>query len=143
MKISFKKFIPGIAWFFMLLILLCIPGDDLPPAQDWFQYIFLDKWIHAGLFGLLALLFMAPILSGMPVKKKIPYAMVILLVVIIWGLITEFIQHYFISGRSFDINDWLADATGAIIAYFFSKHLFLMPTSEGFVSKDISADVPH
>ncbi len=117
----FKKFIPGIAWFFILLILLCIPGRDLPDSGDWLQKIFFDKWVHAGLFGTLAFLFMAPIYATyLSDKHKLLYVMVIASLVSAWGLGTEFIQHYLVSGRSFDKYDWLADTIGAVLATFAS-----------------------
>lgn len=124
-KLTAKKFIPGIAWFFILFILLCIPGRDLPQANDWMKKIYFDKWVHAGLFGLLAVLFMGPILAAdFAEKKKWKYILFILFAVSFWGVTTEFIQHNFVEGRTFDLFDWLADTCGAIIAIFFSKYFF-------------------
>lgn len=34
-----------------------------------------------------------------------------------YGVLLEFVQHYFIPNRSFDPFDMLADATGALIAF--------------------------
>lgn len=120
----FIKLLPGIAWFFILLILLCIPGTDLPKSGDWLEKIFIDKWIHAGLFGLLAFLFMAPVYTSSlsPVNKWICVILVATLISA-WGLTTEFIQHYLVSGRSFDKFDWVADSAGAIIAIFLTKYV--------------------
>jgi hypothetical protein len=47
MKISFKKFLPGIAWFFVVLILICLPGKDIPKI-GWLTGIDIDKVIHVG-----------------------------------------------------------------------------------------------
>src|SRR6478672_5501393 len=69
-QLTGKKFIPGIAWFFILLVLLCLPGDDLPDSDWWLDKIYFDKWVHTGLFGLLAALFMAPVFASRPSKKK-------------------------------------------------------------------------
>lgn len=123
-KTTFKKFIPGIAWFFILLFLLCIPARDLPKSDDWMEKIFFDKWIHAGLFGLLAFLFMAPVYSSsLSAVTKGFFIMIIVALVSAWGLITEFIQHYLINGRAFDKYDWLADTAGAILAILVTKYL--------------------
>jgi VanZ family protein len=112
-KPTIKKFIPGITWFFVLLILLCIPGRDLPESGDWLQKIFFDKWVHAGLFGILAFLFMAPVYAKTTSdKKKWLYVIAIAFLVSGWGLATEFIQHNLVSGRSFDLYDWAADTLG-------------------------------
>lgn len=121
---TFKKFIPGIAWFFVLLFLLCIPARDLPKSGDWFEKIFFDKWVHAGLFGLLGFLFIAPIYtSALSNVNKWLYIISITALISIWGLTTEFIQHYLISGRSFDKYDWVADTVGAILAIFVTRYL--------------------
>jgi hypothetical protein len=40
-------------------------------------------------------------------------------------LATEFIQRYYIKGRSFDLFDWAADGTGALLALLFVKMRFL------------------
>ena len=115
--ISYKKFIPGIAWFFLVLILICLPKDDLPITDDWMSAIFFDKWVHAGLFCILAFLFMMPFCkSNLTHKNKWNTVIKIALAVIVWGLTTEFIQKFFIPGRAFDLWDWLADSLGVILA---------------------------
>lgn len=121
---TLKKFIPGITWFFILLFLLCIPGQDLPESGDWLEKIFFDKWVHAGLFGLLAFLFMAPVYSSsLSIVNKWLCVAVIATLVSAWGLTTEFIQHYLANGRSFDKYDWLADTAGAILAIAITKYI--------------------
>lgn len=122
-KTSLRKFIPGIAWFFVLLFLLCVPAGDLPKSGDWLERIFFDKWMHAGLFGLLAFLFLAPVYkSSLSTTKKWLCVIIITTLVSAWGLTTEFIQHYLISGRSFDKFDWVADTAGAVLAIFITKY---------------------
>ena len=126
MMISFKKFIPGIAWFFLVLILICLPGDDLPKADDWMSAIFFDKWVHAGLFCVLAFLFMLPFCkSDRNIKIKWVSVIKIALAVSIWGLTTEFIQKFFIPGRSFDLLDWAADTAGVLLAILGCKFFYL------------------
>ncbi|MEY2918254.1 MAG: hypothetical protein RIS73_1968, partial [Bacteroidota bacterium] len=121
-KIGIKKFIPGIAWFFLVLVLVCTPGDNLPKVDNWLIQIDYDKIIHAGIFGLMALLFMYPIVkSTLDKKAKWHYLIKIALATIVWGYTTEVIQKFFIPGRSYDLADWLADSIGGIIALFFCK----------------------
>ncbi|MEO6550591.1 MAG: VanZ family protein [Ferruginibacter sp.] len=115
--ISFSKFIPGIAWFFVVLTLLCLPGQDIP-SNNLLSKIYFDKWVHTGIFGLLALLFMLPLaLSAMDKKLKWQYFIRIAIATSLWGLTTEFIQKYWIPGRSFDLFDWAADSLGAFTAF--------------------------
>ena len=124
MKISFKKFIPGITWFFIVLFLICLPATDIPEVS-WLDRIYFDKWVHAGLFGMLTLLFSWPFYnSTFNNKERLQYFIKIAFAVCVWGLTTEFIQKYFISGRAFDLLDWAADSIGALIAYLFCKKVF-------------------
>ncbi len=126
MKISFKKFIPGIAWFFLVLTLICLPGEDFPKVDDWMDVIFFDKWVHAGLFAVLAFLFMLPVCtSNATAKTKWLFMIKIAMAVCVWGLTTEFIQKFFITGRAFDLLDWAADSVGVIIAIVFCKNFYL------------------
>ena len=125
-RIREKKFIPGIAWFFLVLVLICLPGSDLPTVDDWFSKIYFDKWVHVGLFAILAFLFMRPFLkSGLPIKEKWNYIIKIAIATSVWGLTTEIIQKFFVPGRSFDMGDWSADSLGALIALLFSWIRFL------------------
>jgi VanZ like family len=124
-KLSIKKFIPGIAWFFIVLCLMCLPGDDIPTV-DWLNRISFDKMVHIGVFALLAILLCWPFYkSGFTSPERIRYFIKISLAVSIWGLTMEFIQKYFIPGRSFDLLDWAADSMGAIVAYWFCSKMFM------------------
>lgn len=124
--INLKKFLPGIAWFFLVLILICLPGDDLPKVGDWMSAIYFDKWVHVGLFSILAFLFMIPFCnSDIPLTIKWSFIIKIAISVSIWGLTTEFIQKFFIPGRSFDLLDWAADSVGVVLAVFICRKLYL------------------
>ena len=125
-EMSGKKFIPGIAWFLLVAFLLCLPGSDIPTVGGWANMIYFDKWVHTGLFAVLAFLFMRPgILSQWPQKEKWHYCIKIAIAASIWGITSEVIQKYFIPGRSFDLFDWSADSLGALIALIFCKKRYL------------------
>ncbi len=101
-----------------------MPGSELPVASDWMSRIYFDKWVHVGLFTVLAFLFMYPVLRTSwenPVKRN--YFLKIALAASLWGLVIEFIQKFYISGRSFDLYDWLCDSAGALIALLFTRWL--------------------
>lgn len=120
------NFIPGIAWFFLILVLICLPGSDIPPVENWLNYIYFDKWVHAGLFAGLTFLFIYPVSrmkSGEAFKKNT--AIKIALAAWIWALTTELIQKYFIPDRSFDIYDWASDTLGIIIAFIWCRKKYL------------------
>ena len=121
-KISLTKFLPGIIWFIIIMVLICTPGNDLPKVDDWFKIIYGDKCIHAIMFGMLAYLFIYPIKkTNFSQIEKLHYIIRICIVASIWGLTTEFIQKYFIPYRSFDILDWAADSLGIFITYLFCR----------------------
>jgi hypothetical protein len=127
--IGIKKFIPGIAWFFLVLVLICTPGEDLPKVGPWFQQIDFDKFIHVGIFAVLAFLFMYPIFkSSLTKRQQWQYCIKIALATCIWGITTELLQKYFIPGRSFDLMDWAADSLGGLVALIFCKIYFLKAT---------------
>lgn len=124
--ITIKKFIPGIAWFFLVLILICLPGDDLPKVENWMSAIYFDKWVHVAMFSILAFLFMMPFCKSNATKKnKWVYIIKIALAASIWGLTTEFIQKFFIPARSFDLLDWAADSLGVAFALLVCKRFYL------------------
>ena len=124
-RIPFHKFIPGIAWFFIVMVLICLPGRDVP-GNSFFDRIHLDKFVHAGIFGLMVILFIRPIaMSALDKKEKLLYYTRIAISTAIWGLATEYIQLYFIPGRSFDLWDFAADATGCSIIWPFSRKYLL------------------
>lgn len=117
-----KRYLPGIIWFFILLVLLCIPGSDLPKPENWMQIISFDKLVHTGLFAILAYLFMKPVsATGFSKQKRWRIVIIIALATSAWGLATEIIQENFIRGRAFEWFDWTADSLGAFIALIVNK----------------------
>ena len=116
---------PGIAWFFVVLFIMCLPGEEIPTV-DWLNRISFDKLVHIAVFGLLAVLFCWPFnKSGLSRRERLQYFIKISMAVSIWGLAIEFIQKFFIPGRSFDLLDWAADSIGALLAYWFCRRAFV------------------
>ena len=121
-----KKFIPGIAWFFLILILICLPGSKIPTVETWLNDIYFDKWVHTGLFAVLVLLFIYPVTRlsiSQPVKKNT--AIKIAIAACIWGLTTELIQKFFVPDRSFDVFDLGADSLGVLAGYIWCRKKYL------------------
>jgi hypothetical protein len=120
-RISYKKFIPGILWFILVLILICLPKQEMPEIEPmwWFSFIRPDKIVHAGMFGMLNYLFIFPIFkSEMVESTKVNYFIWISLAASVWGLSTEFIQ-LLVPGRSFELWDWFADSVGVLTALIY------------------------
>jgi hypothetical protein len=121
-----KKFIPGIAWFFLILILICLPGSKIPTVETWLNDIYFDKWVHTGLFAVLVILFIYPVSKlsiPQPVKKNT--AIKIAIAAGLWGLTTELIQKFFVPDRSFDAFDLGANTLGVLAAYIWCRKKYL------------------
>ena len=128
MNSHFKNFIPGIAWFFVVLFLICLPGSNLP-SLGFFSKIYLDKWVHVAMFGILAFLFCWPFYKLDLSKQQLLNRFTkIAIAVSLWGLTTEFIQKFYITGREFELFDWAADSIGVLLAYWFCKKRYLYKT---------------
>lgn len=124
-KLSFRKFIPAIIWFFIVLFLLCLPGDEVPDMDSWFHLLHMDKAIHFSIFGVMAFLFMAPPgMADFPAEKKMITFIAIGAAVCLWGLATEFIQKYYVPGRSFELTDWISDTCGSFVAVLIARIRF-------------------
>ena len=112
-SMQFKSFLPATIWFIITIILLALPGDDLPHG-DLFNIPYFDKYVHFGMFFILTFLFCWPFLDKyqhfQPWKST---GFKIALYVILYGVAMEFVQKYFVRGRSFDVFDILFDSLGS------------------------------
>jgi VanZ family protein len=123
-RLSLYKFFPAIAWFIVVMFLLCLPGKFIPKIA-WLNDIYFDKWVHAGLFGLLTLLFCLPFhKSPFASSHRIYYFIKIAVASSIWGLAMEFVQKFLITGRTFDLLDWAADSVGCFLAFLIARKYF-------------------
>jgi VanZ family protein len=123
-ELSFKKFIPGIIWMMVVLVLVMMPGKQLPESAFLFEINF-DKFVHVGIFGLLAVLFSWPFYkTAISKNKKIFYFITIALLTSVFGYTTELMQKYWAQGRSYSLMDCLADSFGALLALIFCTIFF-------------------
>jgi peptidoglycan/LPS O-acetylase OafA/YrhL len=124
MKKIWIKTLPGIAWFFIIIVLLSMPADNIP-KDDWLDKIYADKIVHAGLFGLLTILVIWPIMSSNFTWYRLRKATIVAVVCVsVFGFLTELMQQYLVTGRSFDMFDWVADTVGAIASIPFLKKIY-------------------
>lgn len=103
----------AVLWAVVILVLTLMPGSDVP-AWPWAETVHFDKLVHAGLFGVQAILLGLALRSTVNVKTAF---LVALLVAIVYGGAIELLQGAMHMGRDADIFDLLADAVGAGIAY--------------------------
>jgi VanZ family protein len=110
---KFTSFIPGIIWFIISTILLTIPGSDLPKSPL-FDFPFFDKLVHLTMFLLLTSLFCFPVSRRFKNFSAVkPGFITVAVIVLAYGIAMEFVQKYFVAGRSFDVGDILFDGLGS------------------------------
>jgi hypothetical protein len=119
------SFIPAIAWFILSIILLTLPGSSFP-KENWFDKIWIDKWVHIGMFAILVTLCCWAMLKKYPVGPGLRKIFIrIGLIGIAYGIGMEFVQKYFIPNRSFELGDIAADATGSVLGVVFSIRRYI------------------
>ena len=112
-------------WLALTTILLVIPGNTIPSAS-WLDKIYFDKWVHAGLFGILTWIWCWALahFNMKPAGMRRAFLLIAILA-LGYGIGMEFVQKYWASQRGFELLDMCADALGAAIAYFFSSWYFI------------------
>lgn len=135
MSLKYYRLCAGI-WFLMMLFILFLPGGATPEVSPLIPHF--DKIIHAGIFYVLTWLVFKSLkvqantslqkdfVSNCGKKDVLKSEVVIILWftgIVIFALMSELIQAYFISGRGGDILDFLADLFGiSLVAIWgFSK----------------------
>lgn len=114
--------LPAVFWFIVTTVLLCLPGSAFP-KENWFEKIWLDKWVHIGLFALLAFLWCGATTNGRP--KRVAPPIQIAFYCLLYGIVMEFIQKYFIPNRSFDPGDIIADGIGSALGAFVATRWYI------------------
>lgn len=108
--------IPFIICIVIFYLCCLVQADDIPPVDfEWF--IPVDKVVHFlmyfGLSAATAINYIHLKMGRISINKMIMYAV---LLPIIYGGFIEVIQNYFISTRSGDWFDFLADLLGSLAA---------------------------
>lgn len=116
-------FIPAFAWSLMVTLLLCIPGQEFPKIT-WLGKIWFDKWVHIILFLALVIFWCRAFSKKDPGKLKSIFGSVALLS-ILYGIMMEFVQHFFIPFRSFEFLDIVADSLGSFTGYLLSTRWYI------------------
>jgi VanZ family protein len=115
----------AIGWSLVVTLLLCLPGTEFPTI-NWLNKIWFDKWVHIGLFLLLVILWCRAF-SGKKSEtgnQKKLFTRIALLG-LLYGIMMELVQHYFIPFRSFDYGDIVADGVGSFAGFFFSAGRYI------------------
>jgi len=120
-KLCSVKLLPVI-WTILTIVLLCLPGEDVPVGGDVFFLSFLfslpnfDKFVHVVLFGGITYFWGMHYAFRPGVRDWRKVCILLAGLSIALGIVLEFVQLYCIPDRSFDGFDIVADSGGAIIA---------------------------
>jgi len=119
MKINVRSFWLGSIALIGATVLFCLPGSEFP-EEDWFAKIFLDKWVHIGLFAVLVSLWCLPLFYRIESRSRLfNFFIWISIAFVVYGIVIEFIQGNFIPNRTFGIDDIVADAIGCGVGFMF------------------------
>ena len=106
----------ALLWALFILILCGIPGNDIP-SVSFLEILNFDKFVHASLF------FVLYILTNNSFLKQNTYSLLVnkgkfvaLVLCIIYGGYTEILQGVVFKERSADINDFIANSIGSVLA---------------------------
>lgn len=131
MKLTIVNFVPAIIWAIIIFILLVMPGSDIP-ANDFFELIYFDKWVHFGLFAVLTLFLCYPFIQLQKTVIKGYFYMPFLSAG--YGIMMEFVQKYFTTTRTFDVTDIIADTAGVVCAIVLLRKIS-RNKSKGYLKK--------
>jgi VanZ family protein len=130
-KYSLRKtrllFLAAITWFVISVVLLTLPGSDFP-SEDWLDKIYFDKWVHIGMFSIMVVLWCLAWRSkdqNYNSGRLASAFWTIAVLCLVYGIIMEFVQKYYIPLRSFDVSDIAADAVGSLAGVIFSLKRYI------------------
>ena len=124
MKDSKLYFAVAIFWLLLVSFLLCLPGSEFPKIT-WLTRIWFDKWIHIFIFFVLVVAGCRAFREKVQVTPSKNIFLQIAVFSLLYGIVMEVVQHYFVPFRGFEIGDIVADGLGCIGGYVFSNKRFL------------------
>lgn len=114
----FRRLWPALLWALVILVLTGIPGSYIPQVKSFWEWLSYDKLVHFFIFGVLSYLllngFREQYLNG---NFRLMYTIVLILLSMAYGLLTEVLQVKVFVGRDGNIYDFLADSIGVLIGW--------------------------
>lgn len=105
--------LPVLVWAIIILIAVCLPGNSLSQISFWDHIPGFDKMVHAALFFIFVLILARSVKQYKGVQKRYYQGIITLSAAGIYALITEMLQLFVVSGRSWEWLDLLFDLAGA------------------------------
>lgn len=108
-----KYFVPAIFWSIFIFVACAMPGKDIPHIS-FLEILQFDKWVHAGIFFVLALLLVRGMKFTYVRAAHITTLLFALAICIPYGGLLEIMQGTLFQDRSADLLDFIANSFGAI-----------------------------
>ena len=113
-----KNHLPWITWSIFIIVLISIPGKDLPVVSKPVEHFQPDKWVHVFLFLVfIILLLMGFDRDSFDIKARQNLYFYSLITGILFSGGTEIFQHYFILGRTMSLKDFLYNFFGCVFGW--------------------------
>jgi VanZ family protein len=112
----------ALAYVAVCTFLLTLPGSAIP-KDNWSDRLWIDKWVHFGMFFIMVVLWCVVISRKKGPSSK--WFVIIAVASVLYGIAMEIVQHYWIPHRSSDPGDMIADAAGSIAGLIFSSRRYI------------------
>lgn len=110
----------ALLWALGIMLLTLMPASDVP-RWPWAAQVHLDKFVHAFLFGVQAVLLGLAIATRRTWRSPAQPFFLVLLIALLFGALIEVLQENMDIGRHGDVWDLMADGAGALLGYSFLR----------------------
>jgi VanZ family protein len=104
-----KPYLPALLWLLLVTGASIMPSVQLPK----FELLAPDKFGHAFAYCVLTVLLLRGYAGATPARPAWTAAAFSML----WGVLMEYVQFFFLPGRFYEYDDMLANGVGALIGW--------------------------
>jgi len=110
-----KQYWKVYTWCVLIMVLSCLPADN--KESGWLDFQHADKILHLLFYGILSALLILSILQiDENHRINIRIIIIVFIIVLSYGSVMEFLQHYLVTTRTGDPVDILFNMIGWVIA---------------------------
>jgi VanZ family protein len=125
--VRFRYLLPATLWFFIILLVVSVPAGNLPKS-DLFKIPHFDKVVHTGMFFVFTVLLNYGFYKQESVSFLKVYNYTIAITFgVIYSIVTEILQHFYIAGRSGEYWDFVANLAGISLGVIVFKYILKTP----------------
>jgi VanZ family protein len=108
-----SRLVTPVLWTLLIIVLLSVPGSAIPKVSIGLKHV--DKLVHFILFGIFPVLWSYYFIQRRGKTNSNQLIILFCVISILFGISLEYVQHYFVVNRDFDVVDIIADSLGAIV----------------------------